>query len=137
MLFIFDLDDTLIHEGFDDIPGVFIFDETIEVLKFLKNSGHILAIASHNDRALELLKKNGISQYFDFNLVQGYEHTDKIGHLTNILNNCKKFTAKDCIFFDDLEVHVKIAHNMGMQGEVCCYKKGITMKQIIKYLKKY
>ena len=59
MLFIFDLDDTLLHEGFDDINGVFMFDETLLVLQFLKEQGHKLDIASHNNRALELLRKNG------------------------------------------------------------------------------
>lgn len=133
MLFIFDLDDTLTHEGFDDIEGVFICDETIAVLSRLRGAGHTLAIASHNDRAIELLRKNGIHDFFDERLVQGYEHVDKRGHLNTILERTN-MRVHECVYIDDLEVHVLNARALGMQGEVCCHLTGVTVEQIEKYL---
>jgi FMN phosphatase YigB (HAD superfamily) len=130
MLCIFDLDDTLCHEGFDDIDGVYVFDDTVRVLQYLTDEGHTLAIASHNDRALELLHKNGLAHFFDHSLVQGFESVDKVVHIDAILHRLPTFSPGECVFFDDVSEHVEMACKRGMRGVVVCHVHGLSLEQV-------
>ncbi len=133
MLFIFDLDDTLTHEGFDDVPGVFVFDETVAILQLSKDAGHTMAVASHNARALEILTKNGLDRFFERDLIQVYDHADKLQHLKRIRELCGDLSADGCVYFDDLEVHVGAARDMGMRADVCCHVTGLTISQVRRF----
>lgn len=131
MLYIFDLDDCLIHEGFEDVPGEFVFEHTHAVLTELQEQGHTLAIASHNTQAQELLSKNGIAHYFRRELVQGFEHTSKVAHISAILR-LAEFDVQDCVYFDDVQKHVLEAQQMGLHAELCCHLKGLNPAQILR-----
>lgn len=132
MLFIFDLDDTLINEGFDDIPGVFLFDETLKVLDYLLLNNHTLAIATHNDNALAQLKKNKLDKYFDVNLVVAFDNISKIPHLKKLINICNDIDIKNFVYIDDLKIHTDEAKLLNIFSYNSSYITGITMKDIQK-----
>lgn len=127
MLVIFDLDDTLIHEGFEDVPGAFLFPSTLEILRWLRARGHELAIASHNDDAHALLTKNGIEDFFD--CVVGYQ--PRCGLKTPLLKAVLRhfqgrYGPSDCVYYDDVQVHVREATDLGIRGLVVPHLDGIT-----------
>lgn len=133
MLVIFDLDDCLIHEGFEHVDGIFLFPETLQVLQYLKLREHDIAIASHNDDAIALLKKNKISQFFSF--VIGFQPNTltKIPHLTIILDHFKGlYDPEDCVYFDDLEQYVIESQSIGMNGRVVSHLDGVTLANLYK-----
>jgi len=104
MLHIFDLDDTLIHEGFPPEERC-ICRETLEVLNYLKAQNHRLAVASHNNMTEQRLRANGILHYFD--IVQGYPPAPgtftKRTHVEIILAFYdNRFAPQDVVFYDDL-----------------------------------
>jgi FMN phosphatase YigB (HAD superfamily) len=132
MLFIFDLDDTLIHEGFEEFPGVYLFQETISILNYLQVTGNILAIATHNDNVKSLLIKNKIDKYFNEDLVIGFNHISKKPHILKILQ-ISSYKPHECIYIDDLEFHVNEAKELGLKSFCANYITGLSLKEIKSY----
>jgi HAD superfamily phosphatase (TIGR01681 family) len=130
MIYIFDLDDTLTHEGFDDIPGVYVCEQAEGVLRYLANQNHTLAVASHNNRAYSILKKNNIAHFFDPNLVIGFEHESKKPHIAQIMGITNQ-TSDKYVYIDDMEIHVQEAREMGLGAKLCSWQHGVTMQDIL------
>lgn len=76
-LFVFDLDDTL-YNNFCISGDIVLTSEYKENLynfiKNLKNSGKILAIASHNAKPKETFKTMKVCKFFDEDLILGPKH---------------------------------------------------------------
>ena len=121
---IFDLDDVLIHEGFN--PYI-VCNDTLKVLNYLKDKKYKLAIASHNNDTKEILEKTFLLDYFDY--IQGFDSLDKYEHLSNI----KEYFGvnfDECCLFDDLESNILLAKKLNITGFLVNYIKGITMNDI-------
>ena len=132
---IFDLDDTLIHEGFsaENTP---LCKDTLKVLDYLKHREYKLAIASHNDNSLLYLQSVKICHYFDF--VSGEDHYNnlkpsKIANLSAVLDY---FDVKsgNCYYFDDVEAHVLEAKELGMNAYSVDWMVGISYEQVCEIL---
>ena len=128
MLIIFDLDDTLIHEGFRQ-PR--LCNDTIWILEFLKKNGHRLAIASHNTNAKIILKKCQIDHYFD--IIVGECPTDltKITLINKILEHCRVNNKEQVIFFDDIETHIHEISSFKIKSHLVNWINGITKTDIV------
>ncbi len=129
-LVIFDLDDCLIHEGFDE---PIICDDTIEILKYLKNMDVKISLASHNYQGLEILKRIGLYEYFDPQLCCAFFDDTKKKHLASIIST-SGIPHEDIIFFDDLDCNIIYGRSIGIQSIRVDYRKGITLEQIKKYI---
>ena len=127
---IFDLDDTLIHEGFCE-PKV--CQDTKRVLDFFEKIGCKLIIASHNDNAQKLLEMINMVSYFDH--VIGQNDTSKKPMLQEILKRYDSANPKRILFFDDLQCHVKDAkQTFGIRSHLVNWKTGIRMTDVSKML---
>jgi FMN phosphatase YigB (HAD superfamily) len=126
-----DLDDTLINEGFEEFPSVYLFPETMSILSYLKVSGHTLAIATHNDNVYKILKKYKIDHFFNPDLVIGFNDISKKPHILTILQ-ISGFQPYDCVYIDDLQFHVNEAKELGLKGFCADYITGLSLKEIQK-----
>jgi FMN phosphatase YigB (HAD superfamily) len=129
MICIFDLDDTLIHENFEDHDGIFLFEETVSILTYLVNNDYTLAIATHNSNVYEILKKNDIEHFFDPDLVIGFDDVSKKPHL-NMIMHIANVEPQDCIYFDDLLFHVQEAKELGMHSYCVDFIHGLKLKDV-------
>ena len=129
-LVIFDLDDTLVHEGFEDYNESLLCNDVLNVLEDLKRNGHLLAIASHNEDAEIIAKKCGISQFFD--IIVGYcpDTYSKLPLVEEILEFTKK-SKDDIVFFDDLYENISELHRNGMKAKKVNWEIGITKRDIL------
>lgn len=122
-IFIFDLDDVLIHEGF--YPPI-LCDNAKEVLELCIKKGR-LTIASHNDHAYDILKILNIHYMFD--IIQGFNDKNKLLHFQNI----RKYFGvnfNDCILFDDLQENIDLGKQLGMKTKLINHLSGITLKDV-------
>lgn len=126
-IFIFDLDDVLIHEGFDH---PILCNDTIKVLNTIRNKGK-LAIASHNDHGLEILKILGIFELFSY--IQAYNDRSKLQHFINIIKHFDVNYA-DCVLFDDLIENINLAKELGMKTILVNHTTGITIDDISEFI---
>ena len=124
---IFDLDDVLIHEGFEPY---LLCDDVIDVLTYLKNKNYKLAIASHNDDTIEILTKTNLLKYFDY--IQGFDDVSKTKHFKNIIDHFK-INYNDCYLFDDLQANIDLAERLGIKCKLVNYITGVTMYDIIDF----
>lgn len=136
-LIIFDLDDTLVHESPEDPALRKACAETVSVLQYLKDRGHVLAIASHNLRAKEIAVKEGIDHYFqcgtnDLILAECPPCFTKMSLVRQILK-ATKINAKDAVFFDDLiEMISDVRRNIpDIQVKLVDYRTGIRMQDLV------
>lgn len=127
MIFIFDLDDVLIHEGF--MPPILCSDSLV-VLNIAKQHGR-LALASHNSYASPILKSLGLDSMFE--VIAGYRDVDKLTHFKGI-KHLLGVEYSDCIFFDDLEPNIKLADSLGMKTCLVNHITGISVKDILQFL---
>jgi HAD superfamily phosphatase (TIGR01681 family) len=127
MLYIFDLDDTLIHEGFN-FHETKLCNDTIEVLEYLKTNGYKIVLASHNSHANEYLKATKIDKYFDF--AYG-EYLDKSIMLINIMMKFPNIEPKNIYFYDDVQENISKARVLGINAYLVDWKVGIKKTQII------
>lgn len=150
ILFVFDLDDTLIHEGWicEDSPALppnlstdrIICHDTHAVLECLGKRGSDcthsapLVVCSLNrsaDRSLQLL---GIRDAFDS--VYQPESTDsedssKTSMLSRLLNDYGLSTQPGAaVLFDDVEHHSDEAHKLGMRCVLVDWHHGITLEDV-------
>lgn len=118
---IFDLDDTLIHEGFD-IPV--LCDETMNVLNYLKNKEYLLCIATLNENAHNICKHIGILNYFEY--IYEKDILSKSEHFYEIINY---FNVSPCdiILYDDVYKHIEEANDIGIRGVLVNWETGITL----------
>jgi len=130
MLVIFDLDDTLIHEGFEDPFERLMCAEAEDILKYLKHKGHTLAIASHNLKAKELAKQYNIHFYFDIILGECPPCYTKMPLINKILG-LTLMEKKDVVFFDDLVEMASDTKRNGIATKLVDYTKGVTMNDVI------
>lgn len=125
---VFDLDDTLIHEGFSESEPR-LCAETPKVLEYLLQKGHKLSIASHNHRALKILETIHLHDHFA--VVCGYvpKCVTKNPHIEEILTALK--AQKDSIvLFDDLQSNITAAKQYGVSAHLVNWKTGITFKDV-------
>ena len=129
-LVIFDLDDTLIHEGFDEKKPR-LCAETQNVLDYLLEKGYTLAIASHNRRALEILKKIQLHEHFS--VICGYvpDCVTKNPHIDEILGALPGvFSRTSIVLFDDLQSNVSAAKEHGIEARLVNWKTGVTLADV-------
>ena len=127
-LVIFDLDDTLVHEGFENYNEHLLCNDVLNVLEDLKRNGHLLAIASHNEDAENIAKKCGISHFFD--IIVGSDTYSKLPLVEEILEFTKK-TKDDIVFFDDLYENINELHRNGIKAKKVNWKIGVTKGDIL------
>lgn len=132
-LVIFDLDDTLRHDGFDDndkyMDG-FLCKETIDILKYLKKNNHVVALASHNIDAVGIVTRFKIHQYFDILLGECDDASTKMPLVNKILEETG-LEKKDIIFFDDLREITDDLKRNGIVAKQIDWCHGVTMKDIL------
>lgn len=121
---IFDLDDVLIHEGFD--PPV-VCEQTISALEYLQAQEVTCVLASYNADAQRLLKEGDLLRYFS--VVRGEEDTGdaKREQLTYYR---KLYPGARLHFFDDLEVNIATAHLLAITATVVDYQCGLLLGQV-------
>jgi hypothetical protein len=101
----FDLDDTLIHEGF--YPYI-VCDNTFSILEYHKQLNHIIIITSCNDKAKEICINIEIDKFIDYYAT--HDDNSKINQYKEVLErygNNKLF-----IIYDDLEKHLEEARSV-------------------------
>lgn len=94
ILFIFDLDDTLVPQ-----TGSRLFHQVDSVLRILYKHNIILTIASYNNHSHYYLQHNNIHHYFD--KIEGYQDLSKRIHINNILRHYPDIPHSKICFFDD------------------------------------
>jgi len=129
---IFDLDDTLVHEGFDEL-GLgerLLFKEVKEVLEYLKEKGHTLAIASHNEKAEFILKSCNIHHFFK--VIMGYcpPSFEKMPLVEDVLKCVGNVGRDDVVFFDDLSENVTELKRKGIRAKLVSWEHGVTLKDL-------
>ena len=133
-LVIFDLDDTLRHDGFDCNCtigfGLHLCEETEDILKYLQEKGHILAVASHNLDALGIVTKCNIHHYFDIILGECDDYGTKMPLVNKILHHTK-MEKDDIIFFDDLREITDDLKKNGIKAKLINWVYGVRMKDVI------
>jgi HAD superfamily phosphatase (TIGR01681 family) len=130
-LAVFDLDDTLIHEGFADSEPI-LCNDTMAILELLKKNNIKIALASHNHNAETIMKNAGIYNFFDF--VQAYyDFTDKASHIHNIMEHFSFFNIKldEMVFYDDMKINIIKARINGINAKLVSHKTGITLDDVI------
>jgi len=131
-LVIFDLDDTLCHEGFsvEEYKESFLCLHTKDILEYLHKQGHVLAIASHNECAEQISQLCGILQYFTY--IVGYcPITNTKMPLVQDILNYTTMSKEDVIFFDDVEQNVNEMNENGIRAKKVCWKIGITLHDLV------
>lgn len=125
MLHIFDLDDVLIHEGFDIS---ILTDHAFDICHFLHSQGHRLAIASHNEEAEKILEITGLKKFFS--IILGYEDdTYKVSHVLKISTELN-VSVDEIWFYDDLEANVEAVSQLGVKSVIVNWKIGLTWTNI-------
>ncbi len=110
VLHIFDLDDTLyLRDRIEDTDEY--HEKVVEMIKDLKNSGKILAMASHNSHPRYELRRMGILKYFD--VIIGEYPRDKDDMVKEILRKTG-YDVTDAVFYDDLKYNIKLVGNLGV-----------------------
>jgi len=125
---IFDLDDVLIHEGFD--PPI-LCTETIRVLQELSNRNVQLALASYNAEADRLLQQVGIRSYFTWVVSYEDDGTHKTSQLRQLLQLIPQVSIEKFHLFDDLQENIDTARAMGMEATLVDYRTGIRMTDLL------
>lgn len=124
---VFDLDDTLVHEGFHDEYPI-LCDDTLQVLDLLKGKNIKMAIATHNDNAEIMLKNSGIYDYFA--VVQAYcDYTDKRSHMRKISESLN-VKLENMAFFDDLPENIEAVRRLGVLAIQVSHISGITLAKV-------
>lgn len=118
---IFDLDDTLIHEGFDN---PILCNETMSVLNYLKNKEYLLCVATLNENAVSICEHIGILNYFEY--IYKKDTLSKSQHFYEIINY---FNVSPCdiILYDDVYKHIEEANDIGIHGILVNWETGITL----------
>jgi predicted phosphatase len=125
ILFIFDLDDTLIPE-----TSVYMFDQIGEMLEILKTSGVKLALASFNNSSIFFLEKNNILHYFDY--IEGFCDDTKHKHIERIILCNKDIPIEKMIFFDDSSENIEyINKTFNISSQKVDKRIGVTFRNII------
>lgn len=99
---IFDLDQTLINET--------ICQETEIVLQTLKKHQISMSVASFNVHAKWFCDRYDISKYFD--VITANFASDKISHITSIMNFYNITNPLEIVFFDDKQKNCEIVQKI-------------------------
>jgi len=130
-LAIFDLDDTLIHEGFN-IPR--LCDDTIKVLNTLKDKEYRLIIATFNKDAVMILRQLGLYSMFDIVLTSSgslyYKSTMIKSIMAGYIKDGYYVDKKNIYFFDDMEDNIEDVLKLMENAILVNYNTGITMDDI-------
>jgi len=120
---IFDMDDVLIHEGFDTPRPA---NETRDVLEMLKERGVRMAVASHNDDARSILEAASLAHYFQY--IVGRDETSKV---PLVLEVCAALNLKpaECAYVDDCAWHsTEVANTLDMRAITVDYMRGVSLQ---------
>lgn len=121
---IFDLDDCLIHEGFD--PPV-VCDETTVVLDYLHSNKVICVLASYNNEASRLLQESNLLCYFSHVREDDDAGDAKYQQLTYYRS---LFPTATLHFFDDLPSNIATARILGIHSTLVDYRYGIRLQEV-------
>lgn len=124
---IFDLDDTLIHEGFEhpvECP------DALKVIQFFYAKEYIICIATLNEYGVELCKQTSFCSFVS-QIIALNTNDLKDYHLNTIMDyyKCK---PKDCVFFDDISENVQYAKQLGVKAKLVNWRTGVTIKDAYK-----
>jgi hypothetical protein len=125
VLFIFDLDNTLIPEH-----KVLMYKQVKGILDVLFKKHVKMAIASYNSQCEFFLKKNDIQDYFE--CIQGYHKSTKHQHIQNILDKYKNIPKSNIYFFDDCKSNVEyVSKTFSISCVLVNGKIGVTFYNIV------
>lgn len=125
-LFIFDLDDTLIHEG---IPDFVLCEDTLEILQKIKLQGDIVALATHNQDAERIIGRLDIAKYIS-HVDSVYDASCKVTNIRRII--ARYPDARDPIFYDDLSENVEaVQRRIGIRARKVSWRTGITIHDFV------
>ncbi len=132
-LYIFDLDDTLIHEGFNQYSDAVRYgtacDDTLKILQRLKACKVKTAIASNNYNAAKILRFLNLYEYFD--LIVGHsDNSCKANHLTFILSHFSGIPKSEIVFYDDYQENIETAKSMNIQSVLVDWKTGVNWEDV-------
>lgn len=127
-LFIFDMDDTLIHEGFEDDSPI-LCDDTIKCFELLKKKNALITVATFNENGKTILKNAGLDSYIC--QIEDFDFHDKFTHVTNILKNYPDINMEEIVYIDDDKINnKKIQSSFGIKCVQVNYEVGIILFQI-------
>ncbi len=133
-LVIFDLDDTLRHDGFDCRCtvgfGLHLCEETLDILEYLRKKKYMLAIASHNLDATNVAEKLNICHFFNIIIGECESPATKMPLVNKILSHTGK-DKKDIIFFDDLREITDDLKQNGIKATQINWMYGVRMQDIL------
>jgi HAD superfamily phosphatase (TIGR01681 family) len=124
-IIIFDLDDTLIHEGFT--PAI-LCDHVLEVLNFLSQQDIILCIASYNEDATKIIDELELSSYFD--QIIGYDCKSKTEQIQQVIEKNPTISPNQIHFFDDLMINIQDCGDL-VQCHLVNPTYGIRMQDVL------
>ncbi len=118
---IFDLDDTLIHEGFESAVKC---SDSLEVLELAKKKHYIICVATLNADAVNLCKQTDLYKYID--LIVAIDIESKLRHFQIIKEhyNCE---SSQIIVFDDVAKHIFEAESIGIKSYLVNWVTGVTL----------
>lgn len=128
-LFIFDLDDTLIHEGFEDDDPI-LCDDTLQIFDLLESLGIKIAIATFNENGKNILRN---AKLYDRILhIEDFEDfEDKFTHVSNIMKRHPEISNEEVCYVDDDQINVKCIRLMfGMKTIYADYCRGVKLEEI-------
>jgi FMN phosphatase YigB (HAD superfamily) len=139
---VFDLDDTLLlnrpidaHLRGSNSPvtpdedvTIEAYVDTLRVLKFLKDRGTPIALASFRTNARDVLRNFGLLQYFD-DLEFGQDNRTKVDMIHN-LSRRLKLNPFDAIFFDDMPENVELCTDSLIYTVQANPHTGVTLEEL-------
>ena len=129
-LYIFDLDDCLIHEGFDEQDPI-LYHETLQVLQQIRYVRKaFIALASHNCNGKNIIHKLNLQDYFDFYSCHE-DASRKVSNVTEILQHFPNIPLTRIEFYDDVEENAKaIVEQLNITSIVVNHECGISLNDL-------
>lgn len=132
---IFDLDDTLLRNylpkgaaDVDENVTLHLYPDTERVLRFLKDRGFPIVLASFRTNAQEALQKFGLLKYFDA-LRYGQDGQTKVDMINELAHELG-YDPRTAVFFDDNRENYKLCNNEFIYTVLVDQQKGVTMEQM-------
>ncbi len=130
---IFDLDDTLLCSKTNAL-----YNNVKELLWTLKSKGCLLALASYNCSARQLLAEHDISHLFDIIVTENWQiyldyKFDMLNYILKTVQNHKnKITKSEVLFVDDNHRNIMVATDIGIK--TCLVKQGKTAEIVLEQI---
>jgi HAD superfamily phosphatase (TIGR01681 family) len=123
----FDLDGTIVQNEDCRI----LLRRSVDVIKWYKQNGFIIALVSHNTMAPKVLEYHNISDLFDyvFYTKQHYYGMTKMPLFAQ-LQNASQIPYKEWLFFDDLFQNIFHARQLEITAIQVWIQNGVTFEDV-------